>query len=248
MSDQQSSISIKQLSAIAIVLFACSGIATFIDVQVAQNRFTEFIPGDLRRIVQLSEIFAHGFGIALIMYLLWALAPAKRRLIPRLAACAILPGLAVQLVKLFVVRLRPLHFAADYPVIHPKAWAGFLPVGELNFEYASQSFPSAHAATAVGLAVGLIWLMPSCRYLFASLAFLAAVQRVAAGAHWVSDVFAGTAIAVIVCGFVFHNPRLNSLLALIESPKPFGEQQKLSCVWLVRIEVSRRKFKKRPDF
>ncbi len=187
------------------------------DVDITRNRRSNFIPGDLRRIVQLCEIFAHGFGIALVMYVVWVVAPAKRKWLPRLAACAILPGLVVQFVKLFVVRYRPAHFFPEYADQLSETWIGVMPGGQLNFEYVTQSFPSAHAATAVGLATGMIWLLPSCRKLFIVLAFLASIQRIVAGAHWLSDVFAGAAIAVIVCGFVFHNRQTNRLLTRIEN-------------------------------
>src|SRR6185369_11721275 len=58
-----------------------------------------------------------------------------------------------------------------------------------------QSFPSAHAATAVGLAIALSTFYPRGRWLFAVFAGLAMVQRLDAHAHYLSDVLAGASIA-----------------------------------------------------
>lgn len=207
----------NRVALIAAGLFLLCAIALLFDIQITRNRRSSYIPGDLRRIVQLCEIFAHGFGIALAMYVIWVVAPAKRKWLPRLAACAILPGLAAQFVKLFVVRYRPAHFFPEYAGSLSETWIGFLPAGQLNFEYGTQSFPSAHAATAVGLAIGLTWLLPSCRKLFITLALLASIQRIVAGAHWLSDVFAGAGIAVIICGLIFYDRRTNGLLTHIEN-------------------------------
>jgi undecaprenyl-diphosphatase len=62
------------------------------------------------------------------------------------------------------------------------------------YGHALQSFPSAHAATAVGLAIGLSALHPRGRWLFAAFALLAVVQRIEAQAHFSSDVLAGAAV------------------------------------------------------
>ena len=56
-------------------------------------------------------------------------------------------------------------------------------------------FPSAHAATAVGLAIALGVLYPRGRWLFIAFAFLAGLQRIEAQAHFASDVLAGAAVA-----------------------------------------------------
>jgi membrane-associated phospholipid phosphatase len=118
--------------------------------------------------------------------------------------------------KLFIVRYRPAHFFPEYAQSLSETWIGVTPGGALNFEYVTQSFPSAHAATAVGLATGLIWMLPKCRNLFVGLALVASLQRIVAGAHWLSDVFAGAAVAVMVCGLIFHDRRMNMLFGKLE--------------------------------
>ena len=218
--DSEPKIGFKKILLIVAGLIALSAMALAIDIDITKQRRSDFISGDFRRIISLSEIFAHGFGIAIALYLVWALKPEKRRWIPRLAACAILPGLACQFIKLFVGRFRPGQYFPNYADSVEQTWVGILPSGQLNFEYVTQSFPSAHAATAIGLCIGLVWMLPQCRVLFISLAMLASIQRVVAGAHWMSDIFAGAAISVLVCGLVFHHRRMNKLFSTIENPKP----------------------------
>lgn len=200
-----------------LVLVALSALALQVDADVTSARHSKFLSGDFRRIITLSEIFAHGFGIAVVIYMLWVLAPDRRKWIPRLAVCAILPGVAVQGIKLFVARYRPGHYYPEFIDQVAQTWVGILPNGQLNFEYTSQSFPSAHAATAVGFAIGLTWLFPKCRNLFIGLAALAAFQRVFSGAHWLSDVLFGAAVSVAVCSIVFRSQRVDKAFCRLEN-------------------------------
>ena len=78
-------------------------------------------------------------------------------------------------------------------------WSSFgpwLPLGSLGS--ASQSFPSAHTATAVGLAISLAYVYPAARWLFCVLPLLVAYQRMDSGAHFLSDVLCGAAVGCIV--------------------------------------------------
>lgn len=213
--DQNRGIGKPMLLAFGLIVLGC--LALLVDTEVTRLRQSDFLAGDFRRIIRLSEIFAHGFGIAVTIYLLWVLAPDRRKMIPRLAACAILPGILVQCIKLFVGRYRPGHFYPEFTDQVSTTWIGVVPNGQLNFEYVSQSFPSAHAATAVGFAIGLTWLFPKCRNLFVTLATLATLQRVMAGAHWLSDVCFGAAVSVIVCSIVFRFRAVNGAFCRLET-------------------------------
>lgn len=177
------------------------------DTRVAGfNRFGE-IPGDLRRVLQLSEIFAHGFGVALVAIGIWVLAKEQRPFIPRVVVCAVWPGLIVHGVKMVVARVRPGKIPSEFPDSSAETWLGVWPfsLDQLNSLYDAQAFPSAHTATAVGLAIGLCWLFPRGKYLFLTLAGLAALQRIEAGAHWLSDIMAGAAIATMAAGAITQN-------------------------------------------
>ena len=99
-------------------------------------------------------------------------------------------GVAADLLKMLVMRSRPY----DLPFL---SWPGLGTFGigcrPLRRQRA-QSFPSAHTATAVGLAAALIWLYPQGRLVFSLLAVLVGCQRVASGAHYPSDVLVGAAV------------------------------------------------------
>src|SRR5207253_2508454 len=61
----------------------------------------------------------------------------------------------------------------------------------------TQSFPSAHTATTVGLAIGLSFLYPRGKWLFVALSVLAGIQRMQSQSHYLSDVLAGAVIGSI---------------------------------------------------
>ena len=173
------------------------------DLVLSRSLSTDGVPGDLRRVLGLSEFFAHGFGVAMILIAIAVLVPSLRRAVPRVAACAFLPGLTANLVKLSVGRLRPGAFTtwSLEQVPEPSIWQswlgpfpGWTSEWSHGFGHAIQAFPSGHTATAVGLAVGLTWLFPHGRTLFIFMAVMASLQRIVFQAHWPSDVFAGAAI------------------------------------------------------
>jgi membrane-associated phospholipid phosphatase len=117
-------------------------------------------------------------------------------------ACALLPGVVVNLLKLLVVRLLPI----AYDVVQEFGWESWVGIGTrfdstqtLN-SYLTQSFPSGHAATAFGFALGLAWLFPRGRGMFLTVALVASLQRVVSAAHWPSYTLAGAAIALVVAG------------------------------------------------
>lgn len=169
---------------------------------------TSFWPGDLRRVFKFSECFAHGSGILIILIAVWLLAPTARIHVPRIIACAFGAGLVANLIKMCVARRRPMVIEqplTDIDLTWASNWSKTgAPVTDL-FEYGWQSFPSAHAATATGLAIGLSWVFPRGRWLFVALAVLASVQRVESQAHWPSDVLAG-ACAGLMVGLLFTIP------------------------------------------
>jgi membrane-associated phospholipid phosphatase len=201
--------------------FACVGclVATMLclpwDGALAKWLNLDQWPGDVRRIVSLSEIFGHGFGVFLAAWCVWTMSPHLRLMLPRFLTCAFLPGLAANLLKLSIARLRPTSFGQSLPEWIGNTWtaAGPAVVAARNEfgSYAASSFPSGHTATAVGLAIGLSWLYPSGRSIFFSLAILVGLQRISSGAHWPSDVFFGAGLAIGVAGWLFTSQRWNRL-------------------------------------
>ena len=156
--------------AIGLGLLLAAWIAMPADILVALNASSKDWPGDLRRIIKLSEIFAHGFGVALILGSIWLLAVEKRKYIPRLIACAAFPPITAHLIKLSVARRRPTvyldhYLQPHYPTSTNETWLGLLHSGSANVDYATQAFPSAHAALVCGLAIGMAFVFPRGRAL-----------------------------------------------------------------------------------
>ena len=191
---------------ISMLVFAIFG-ALWIDPVISASLSSDGIPGDFNRVIEIGEIFSHGFGAILALVLVWQLAPHLRHRLAPLAGCLFLPGIAVQGIKLIIARKRPMVFEDQLPTSIADSWFGIFPDWQIGSEYAYQSFPSAHAATAVAMAIGLTWLMPRGRYVFTGMAILGTMQRIVSGAHWLSDVVAGGTIAFVVCFIVFRMER-----------------------------------------
>lgn len=208
----------RWLTIALVCVGCCFTLALWLDLTLSGSRSGEAVPGDLRRIVELSEIFAHGFGAVVVLIAIWQLLPDYRNRLRTLAAIIFVPGIAAQGIKRLVARRRPISYQADtpeeslFPSSIAETWAGFSP----NGEYIYESFPSAHATGAIALAIGLSWLFPRGKYIFFTLAFLACFQRISSGAHWVSDVVAGVGLAVVVCFFLF---KLEALLEVKRGKK-----------------------------
>ena len=157
--------------------------------------------GDVSELMHVAETFGHGVGVLLILILIWFINDPLRRELPRLFAASIGAGLAADVVKLLISRHRPRAMLASMDT----AWSTF---GEffplLQGGTAVQSFPSAHSATAVGLACGLTVLFPRARWYFTALATLTCISRVHVLAHFPSDVFAGAAVGIVVARFAMQ--------------------------------------------
>jgi membrane-associated phospholipid phosphatase len=148
-----------------------------------------------RDVLSIGVYFGDGLGVAILMLTVFVLDPARRWALPRLLCCAYGAGLAANGLKLLLARKRPHSF--DFAV--GDVWATFgtwLPGTSLGSKW--QSFPSAHTATAVGFAAGLVWLYPRGRWLFPLFAVLVGCQRIQSGAHFTSDVLAGAALGSLI--------------------------------------------------
>ncbi|MBX3416555.1 MAG: phosphatase PAP2 family protein [Pirellulaceae bacterium] len=188
--------------------FCLVGVAMFpFDFWLSENLSGSNLPGDLARCVQLSEFFAHGFGIVVILVAAWILDPSRRVGIGRVAVAVLLTALAVFLLKNSVIRLRPVtirdhglqldssfFFDADSPVLNR--------VRNRRLDSDLQSMPSGHSASVTALAVGLCYLYPRGRWLFVLMACLGCFQRIAFLAHWPSDVFVSVGLGYFLSSAV----------------------------------------------
>lgn len=192
------------------------------DAWLAHPDRLELLSGDLIRITRLCELFAHGFGVLVVAFGIYSLAPASRAVIPRIVACAFWPGIVAHFLKIQFARIRPICFfdaqsQVSFPSDHAATWLGWCHGDKFNTLYAHQSFPSAHTATVFGLAIGLSWAFPRGKYLFMLLATLASIQRVVEFAHWPSDVLAGAAVGILCGGALQQNWGLGWLLGRLET-------------------------------
>jgi len=192
-------------------LFALGLMLLPLDLPVARLVRAGILPGEVNRLLGISEAFAHGWGVAAILLVAFALDPRLRHADPesqrgrwrpspagiRLVAMAVVGSLFVNVIKLVARRVRPRVADLD-------AASGVLATFDATLLAAPDpgsadllSFPSGHAAAAAGLAAAL-----SCRYprgtaLFVLFATLAALQRVGSAAHYPSDICCGAALGCL---------------------------------------------------
>ena len=190
----------------ALVLAAAAALA--VDVPIAQafrdwERSSQ-TARDWIGSLDIFEKFGHGLGVAVLLFALHQLDPGRRWAIPRVLACSMIAGGVADLLKMVVLRTRPYECALQGTV-----WSTFGQwFSALGAGSPGQSFPSAHTATAVGFAAALTWLYPQGRLLFPLLAVLVGCQRIACGAHYLSDVLVGAAAGCLVAQFILAVGRL----------------------------------------
>ena len=195
----------------ATLLFIASPLSVvYTDALLAKRFAAGVFRGDVRRIVELSEAFGHGGAVMLILLTIGLANPSRVRQIAIAAAGVLSAGLYANLIKLTLARSRP--HAWNGENIYA-SFQGWFP-GKL--EYALQSFPSGHTATAFGLAVGLSWQFPTAAPMFYFFATLTALQRMHGQAHFLSDVLCGAAVG-IACSAV-------TIRALCNAPWNFKNQ------------------------
>jgi len=171
------------------------------------------------KLVYLSEIFSHAWGVGLIALGIASLYASDAPKIPQLFCASLGAGLLANIGKLICARTRPHSF--DLTASSWESFQGLFPwwngVYENSTNLASlQSFPSAHAATAAGLAWGLSRRYPQGRWYFVLLCMLALCQRLVVEAHYLSDVCWGAAIGVIWANFVFSNVKMGQRFVRLE--------------------------------
>jgi len=190
---------------VVAAMLAAAGTGLFaVDVPVARWFRHHRLPGDLGRLVDLSEVFAHGLAVAVLLGLTAMLDRGLRTVrhsvvarweLLRLVAAAYAGALVVDVLKLLITRVRPR--AAELETV-TTALATFGREAAVATARGADfmSFPSGHSAAAAGLATALAWRYPHAAWAFAALAGSAMLQRVASSAHYPSDVAFGAAVGV----------------------------------------------------
>jgi membrane-associated phospholipid phosphatase len=180
-------------------LFALAGIlALAIDVPLSQALFSEKSLHWLHGFLESVEPFGQPSAVIAVSLGVVMCGGVRRGSGFRIAAGALLSGLAVLLLKLCVARVRPRHFNFEGTVLD--TFSGILPGSSGSH---LQSWPSGHTATAVGFCLALSAVFPKGRWLFRVLAVLVALQRIESGAHYLSDTLFAASVACIVHLAVF---------------------------------------------
>jgi membrane-associated phospholipid phosphatase len=198
---------LRYAAAASCVLLALGVAAFWIDLPVSRWCLHHKVPGGFDKLLSLAEVFAHGWGVAAILVTVWVLDPLQRWKMPRLLLASLGTGLIGNVAKAIIWRTRPYRFDFESDVWGTfGAW--FPPLLRASH---LQSMPSGHTVTAVGLAVGLAWMYPQGKWWFALIAVAAALERVASGAHFTSDVLFGAALGMLVSNALISLPSLGYL-------------------------------------
>ncbi len=181
---------------VPVVLALLAFVSLWVDVPIVavfeHKQLPTVLDRPLKEALEICEAFGHGFGAFLIAVAVGVLVPPKRHLLPWVFASSLGSGVVANLLKLTVHRTRP----RDFDLLVGTVWDTF--DIESSGGAGMQSFPSAHTATAVGLAVMLSSLFPQGRWFFLTMAFLVGMQRVVSSSHFPSDVFAGATVGWLV--------------------------------------------------
>jgi membrane-associated phospholipid phosphatase len=181
-------------------LFVVAGLlALGIDVPLSRTMVQEHTLQCLHRVLEMIEPFGQPPAVISVSLAVLLCGGARRGAGFRIAAGALLSGLAVDVLKMCVARVRPRHFDFQGTVLDTfsSLWPGSAGGSQL------QSWPSGHTATAVGFCLALSAVFPQGRWLFRALAALVAVQRIESGAHYLSDTLFAAGVACMVHILVF---------------------------------------------
>lgn len=168
------------------------------DLEISQWVQKVKIPGDFRKAIGLSETFGHSSGgVVIFATLLWIDVKSRPKLW-RAALFMLICGISANAAKLFIPRYRP-HSVDQSEFEIASSWQTWgTPWTGSWFEEEFRSFPSGHSATAVALAIGLTQVYPRGKWIFASLAAAACLQRLESNAHFLSDIMGGIMITLVI--------------------------------------------------
>jgi glycosyltransferase involved in cell wall biosynthesis/membrane-associated phospholipid phosphatase len=203
---------LRPLLRLPLVLLLLGGVAFAVDVPVSiwlpQRHLLRFMDDFL----QVFESFGDAVGIVVFGVALFMLDVRRRFTLVRVMLAALGSGVMADIVKLLVSRSRPYDWNYQGGVFD--TFQGLLPFAGAGA--GGQSFPSAHVATSMGMALALGTVYPRGRWLFFFVTALVGLQRVEVGAHFVSDACFGAAVACLTSLFVFRMKSLGLLFNHVE--------------------------------
>jgi membrane-associated phospholipid phosphatase len=208
-----------------LTLGGCASLG--MDLPLARFCLADGLPGEVRAVFGRGELFGHGYGLIGIAVTIYLLDPGRRNQLPRLITAFVSAGLLANLAKIQFWRMRPRYYfemGQEGSTFVGSFWTG----GSIDWatlrSNADHSFPSAHMACAVALALGLSRLYPAGRIWFWILAVLCGLNRIDGGAHFASDVWWGAALGYAVATLVhaYHPQPLPTTIDPMERPRGRG--------------------------
>lgn len=185
------------------VVFLKITIAAFLalglDVPVSRAMVQQHALRFLHHFLEAMEPFGQPPAVIAVSLAVLLCAGARRAIAFRIAAAALLPGVAIDILKLCIARVRPRDFDFHGTVLD--TFRGVFP--GVHAGSSLQSWPSGHSAVAVGFALSLAAVFPRGRWLFGALALFVMLQRVETGAHYVSDTLFASAVAYLFFMLLF---------------------------------------------
>jgi membrane-associated phospholipid phosphatase len=169
--------------------------------------------GTISRSLGAIEPFGQPVAVFSVSLAVLLCAGPRRGVGFRILAGAVGAGLAVDLLKISVARVRPKHF--NFTGTVSDTFHSFFPGVTGGSQI--QSWPSGHTAMAAGFCLALSTVFPRGRWLFISLAVLVALQRIDSGFHYLSDTVFATAVAYGVWIVVFGHGRVGRMFDRIEA-------------------------------
>lgn len=214
----------QRLWAIAFGLLLLGGACLPLDLPVAAWMKTHGLPREVDRLLNFTEIFAHGTGITFLFVALLGLdrslwsRPAWPHVFARMVAALLTTSLCTSALKSLVERVRPR--AADLGSL-ASVFGTFGTSALIDGRSGSDvmSFPSGHAAAAAAFAAALSWRYPHAATVCAVGAALAAFQRVSSSAHYPSDIAFGAAVGLVAASVWLGPPVVCARSSTIE-PTP----------------------------
>lgn len=214
----------RRIWQVAGLLLVLAVAAIAVDLPLARFCHKELIPGPIRELAAVAEVFGNGLSVAIILLAVWLLDPRGRIRIPRIATAVLLAGLGADLFKLVLGRSRPRSFDLAGGTI----WETFGPLFPIDtIQSAGQGFPSAHTATGVAFAIALGWAYPRAKWLFIVLAVFVGLQRVDTCAHFLSDTLVGAAVGLVAGAHMLHPEACFGWTARVEAwlARKYGPQR-----------------------
>ena len=91
-------------------LLVAGFLALVVDLPVSGFCLAGKVPGELRDFLSCAETFGNGYGVLLIALSIRILDPTRSRKLPRVFMCAYGAGMAANILKVMIPRVRPHHF------------------------------------------------------------------------------------------------------------------------------------------